>query len=1254
MSQPNSNIQTSVHHLVQLSYATPLLARKSVLFLGQDSAAAAFIALSGANVAAVTPVAPDPPWPQFRSEEGVVHHVMSLDNLAFEDAVFGAAVIPNLAEVENPAAVLKEVRRILRRDGHLIVAAPNPETVGRDVPALDYYKLHEMLCVEFGAVQMIGQSPFNGYSVVDLSNEDGELEVSFNSELLGNEAEEISWFLAVCGTRRADVEPYAILQVPSDGSGGASAARFEEELRALKLELGNRGVRIESLEKSLEEELMQSEAARERAVKLAKELDNERKAATKKTLEDEFSKRSADIDLNGALAEAKKDARRAEERANSAESARDELIDRLRADASELERLRNKMQDMEQRPKRDPEAEKKIRRAEERANSAEAARDELIDRMRADAADLDRLRERRDKDAAQISAFKSSEAKLREEVTNLKKQLAEATAQLADSAAAVQALDAALAQAKAEAAEVVTPEMPVVPPAPAAESETAVDATDLAALERENQALEKQLAETAEKRRDAEEEAARQTVIVRDLVVRLESLGKGGAALPDFAVSLSGAPAVGAASSTALEERIQSLETELAALWGAKAGEHRARVEAELELTGKMVEIERLKDMLTAVNLQLRTRDEELRRMTDARDALRDAAQNPSGEKDEGTLRLEMHIAEMESELQSSKWKIDELAARKADVEKQLEDAVREVAALRASFSERKESDAREVEALDLLRGRLSEVEDENRRLAASLESVKRRERMLDDETESLTVRSKTLRADLDASLARVASLSDELSSARSEGEQMTEKLHLMTAQLADAEQRCAQVENDLRDVNEEASVSRVKLDSADVELKGAHDKISDLSRIVDSMKDESGRLTEVLDALDRRQSEVYELREQLIVSERQLSKDSAEAEQLRSELDALKASLVKESEMTRLAGADAARASGEALSLKARLERSTAAIEERDAEIALNLNVISMLRAEAARAAEKLRMIRANDTRVDALRRELASLKGETSTLSSVVSKKEAELSEKDSALAEKEAKLGDKLLDLSEKISKLVEKESKLSEMETELLEKESKLRNRELDIRGKEVSIHDKEAELEAKAATLEDADTKGRALAEELATRLRSSEEAAATIQEMEAKIVAVNQSKVGLSVELADAIQNGERLTKELAGLKAKEEALEAESAALKNKLAQADALSREHSQAAETAAALTVQIEELRQGLSEKESLIGSLTEQLEERERRASKLERQNRALTEQIQEHEGDLSAWDMELKLRSVRISQLEKELAEAKSR
>ena len=159
-----------------------------------------------------------------------------------------------------------------------------------------------------------------------------------------------------------------------------------------------------------------------------------------------------------------------------------------------------------------------------------------------------------------------------------------------------------------------------------------------------------------------------------------------------------------------------------------------------------------------------------------------------------------------------------------------------------------------------------------------------------------------------------------------------------------------------------------------------------------------------------------------------------------------------------------------------------------------------------------------------------------------------------------------------------KLQQKETDFNGLTAETAALKDKLRQREADF-----------GQVGAEVAEYREKLKKGQ---EELA-------EAQELIAEMEAKVVAVNQSKVGMSVELAEAIQNSERLALELGQIKAEETALKEEVAVLREKIAQTESTARDTEAAIGEMRAQAETIAQLKRLAEEKESLVGSLTEQL-------------------------------------------------------
>lgn len=134
--------------------------------------------------------------------------------------------------------------------------------------SLGYERFFDLLQEAFDAVRMVGQAPFNGYSVVDFAPA-GELEVTFDGTLLRDRSTQAQRYLALCSTRDISLDPYAVVQVPSvvgaparpkDEQGGDDraaeaeqrAAQLTERLREQQDALDAANVHAEEIERELE------------------------------------------------------------------------------------------------------------------------------------------------------------------------------------------------------------------------------------------------------------------------------------------------------------------------------------------------------------------------------------------------------------------------------------------------------------------------------------------------------------------------------------------------------------------------------------------------------------------------------------------------------------------------------------------------------------------------------------------------------------------------------------------------------------------------------------------------------------------------------------------------------------------------------------------------------------------------------------------------------------------------------------------
>src|ERR1041385_5234065 len=136
---------------------------------------------------------------------------------------FDVAIVEDLSNAHDAAALLKQVRRALSPRGVAFVACPSPEAKrplvprtggGRGGAPLGYYELYDKVAAEFAEVRMLGQTPFVGYAIVDFAPTE-ELEVELDSGFLPNGAEEPEWFIAVAAREPVDLTAFDIVQLPA-------------------------------------------------------------------------------------------------------------------------------------------------------------------------------------------------------------------------------------------------------------------------------------------------------------------------------------------------------------------------------------------------------------------------------------------------------------------------------------------------------------------------------------------------------------------------------------------------------------------------------------------------------------------------------------------------------------------------------------------------------------------------------------------------------------------------------------------------------------------------------------------------------------------------------------------------------------------------------------------------------------------------------------------------------------------------------
>lgn len=136
------------------------------------------------------------------------------------DGAFEVCLIPDLSRFPDARALLALARKACAAGSILLAATPRVEgrqgesARGRPGP-LNYYDFYAAIKQHFAAVKMVGQVPFQGYALVDFST-DGELEISVDASLTDGEDREPVAYVAIASDRRVAVDPYAIIQLPTE------------------------------------------------------------------------------------------------------------------------------------------------------------------------------------------------------------------------------------------------------------------------------------------------------------------------------------------------------------------------------------------------------------------------------------------------------------------------------------------------------------------------------------------------------------------------------------------------------------------------------------------------------------------------------------------------------------------------------------------------------------------------------------------------------------------------------------------------------------------------------------------------------------------------------------------------------------------------------------------------------------------------------------------------------------------------------
>lgn len=280
-------------------YVEPLAAGARVAVLGDASSgvAEAMLDLGARSVHVFDPDARRAAGVASRAPRGMSVRALGSD-LDLRDAAFDLAVVPDLAELPEPAQSVGRLRRVLDERGSVVALARahTEGDEGADAP-FEYAELYDLFSLRFESVSMTGVLPFGGIVFAELGGSE-DVAVSVDTRLAEPEAPSV--FVVVAGREPSPLDPYAIVQVPPSGGEGeegtyenaahAGAAADEAALAAAQL-------RAEMLSAQLDEQRARLVVAESRggdnAARMARALEDRETALA--MLRDDLGRADASI-----------------------------------------------------------------------------------------------------------------------------------------------------------------------------------------------------------------------------------------------------------------------------------------------------------------------------------------------------------------------------------------------------------------------------------------------------------------------------------------------------------------------------------------------------------------------------------------------------------------------------------------------------------------------------------------------------------------------------------------------------------------------------------------------------------------------------------------------------------------------------------------------------------------------------------------------------------------------------------------------
>ncbi len=177
------------------------------------------------------------------------------------DGAFDLAIVPDLTEVPDAAAVLARLRRVVGEEGAVMCAAANKDA--DDGAGLDYYELFDLVSLQFESVRMIAAMPFVGVTLAELGQDEVESAVRVDTQLAGDRSPPNA-FVALASQSDVALDAYAVIELEAPAKTVTDAVPDAAHVTEIEAALAQSRLRATYLEAQVDE-LAQAKAARSRA-----------------------------------------------------------------------------------------------------------------------------------------------------------------------------------------------------------------------------------------------------------------------------------------------------------------------------------------------------------------------------------------------------------------------------------------------------------------------------------------------------------------------------------------------------------------------------------------------------------------------------------------------------------------------------------------------------------------------------------------------------------------------------------------------------------------------------------------------------------------------------------------------------------------------------------------------------------------------------------------------------------------------------